>query len=104
MPVSCSLCARVRAAQVGEERAARASSSIAGCGRFHVHAWGSPRDAGSREGGARTRAGGDAIGGSVDDAREGAGNFDGSVLHAETLRSLLPCRGGTRVRGQCCGS
>ena len=68
-------CARARAAQAGEDGAAGASSSIAGCGRIHVHARGSPRDVGSREGGAGMRAGGDVVGGIVDDACKGAGNF-----------------------------
>ena len=68
-------CARVRAAKAGEDGASGASSRIAGCGRFHIHAWGSPRDVGSHEGGAGMRAGGDVVGGSVDDARKRCGQL-----------------------------
>ena len=104
-------CVRVRAAQAGEDGAAGASLSIAECGRFHVHAWGYPRGVGSREGGAGTRAGGDAVGGSVDNARKGAGNFDGSVLRAKNPRfvAAMPKRNSRSrpvsgsVRVQHCG-
>ena len=70
--MSCSL---VRERGCPSKRGWSCRSEVAGCGRIHVHARGSPRDVGSREGGAGMRAGGDVVGGIVDDACKGAGNF-----------------------------